>query len=143
MRWALAALVGLLLLSRRAVALVSPAPAPPEPSSDWEDSVELMPLKFAPGHRLASAAARAFDAAAEQSSAPRVTSSYRTREEQERLYALFLAGKGNLAARPGTSLHESGLAVDARGTPEWEAAMVRNGFKRTVVSEPWHWEFKR
>lgn len=142
MRWAFAALVGLLLVSRRAAALVSPAPAP-EPTSDWGDSVELMPLKSAPGHRLASAAARAFDAAAEQSSAPRVTSSFRTREQQERLYALYLAGKGNLAARPGTSLHESGLAVDARGTPEWEAAMLRNGFKRTVSSEPWHWEFRR
>lgn len=104
--------------------------------------MDLVELASAPGHKLTRAAARAFDAAASQSSPPRVTSSFRTRAQQEALYALFLAGKGNLAARPGTSLHESGLAVDARGTPAWEAAMVRNGFKRTVTSEPWHWEFK-
>ena len=35
-----------------------------------------------------------------------VRSGTRTRAEQERLYKLYLSGRGNLAAKPGTSLHE-------------------------------------
>lgn len=46
-------------------------------------------------------------------SPPRVTSVLRSRIEQERLYAKFLAGESELpAARPGTSKHELGLAFD-------------------------------
>jgi len=45
---------------------------------------------------------------------PRVTSVRRTRQQQEALYARFLAGmSGGLpAAPPGLSLHEYGLAFD-------------------------------
>lgn len=41
-----------------------------------------------------------------------ITSAYRSSEKQAKLYALYLAGKGNLAAKPGRSLHEKGLAID-------------------------------
>lgn len=39
-------------------------------------------------------------------------SSYRTLAQQQELYRLYLAGTGNLAAKPGTSNHGWGLAVD-------------------------------
>lgn len=82
----------------------------------------------------------------------------RTYAEQARLYAAYKAGKGNLAARPGHSLHESGLAMDVtRGTDaqKWlthggDPLKVRTGEKlrchaygwyRTVPSEPWHFAY--
>ena len=39
-------------------------------------------------------------------------SSYRTLDQQHELYRMYLAGTGNLAAKPGTSNHGWGLAVD-------------------------------
>ena len=48
-----------------------------------------------------------------------LTSSYRSREKQEYLYNLYLQGKGNLAARPGSSLHEKGLAIDVASDISW------------------------
>ena len=43
-----------------------------------------------------------------------ITSAYRTYADQERLYQRYLAGEsgGLPAARPGTSAHELGYAVD-------------------------------
>lgn len=44
---------------------------------------------------------------------PRVTSTVRTRREQQALYDRFLAGRSRFpAAPPGRSLHERGLAMD-------------------------------
>lgn len=110
------------------------------------DMTRIVPLSI-PGHYLRADAARAFEMAVSATSAPRVTSSYRSTEEQTRLYELWLAGKGNLAAKPGSSLHELGLAIDARGTPDWEEAMSAAGFHRPLMVpgpryEPWHWEYK-
>jgi hypothetical protein len=75
----------------------------------------------------------------------RVVSGFRTMEEQRRLYALYKAGRGNLAAPPGYSNHQSGHALDlntsAAGVYGW---LTRHagayGFRRTVPSEKWHWE---
>jgi len=39
-------------------------------------------------------------------------SAYRTYEQQAQLYDLYLSGQGPLAAPPGTSAHERGVAVD-------------------------------
>jgi hypothetical protein len=39
-------------------------------------------------------------------------SSYRTLAQQQELWNLYIKGKGNLAAKPGTSNHGLGLAVD-------------------------------
>jgi hypothetical protein len=70
-------------------------------------------------------------------------SSYRTFDEQQHFWNLFQAGKGNLAARPGTSNHGLGRAVDL-GSP---AAMRRviDRFGKPfgwswgeVTSEIWH-----
>ena len=71
----------------------------------------------------------------------------RASPEQQRLYAIYKAG-GDKAALPGWSNHQMGLALDLstkRGTNEafhWLTANAyRFKFKRTVASEPWHWEY--
>ena len=74
-------------------------------------------------------------------------SGFRTREHQAELYRAWRRGKGPIAARPGRSNHQSGRALDiavnsAPGALEWlEANAARFDFKRTVRSEPWHWEY--
>lgn len=78
----------------------------------------------------------------------------RTRARQQELYNLYRAGRGNLAARPGTSLHESGRALDLGGAFQnagsaehrWlQANAGRWGYKWTGKNfkqfEPWHWEW--
>ena len=87
----------------------------------------------------------------------------RTYAEQAALYAAYKAGRGNLAARPGTSLHERGNALDvSRGTSA-QLWMVKGGdpynakagekiransygWVRTVnkqgkSNEPWHFAY--
>lgn len=49
-----------------------------------------------------------------------IASAFRSRAKQEELYRLYLSGRGNPAARPGTSKHESGLAIDLnRDQADW------------------------
>ncbi|QRN95620.1 D-alanyl-D-alanine carboxypeptidase family protein [Archangium violaceum] len=78
-----------------------------------------------------------------------VNSGFRSMEEQRALYQKHLNGTGNLAARPGYSNHQGGIAVDvtvgatSSATYKWmENNAKRFGFIRTVPSEPWHWEFR-
>ena len=79
---------------------------------------------------------------------------YRTLDRQIYLRDLYLTGKGNLAAVPGTSNHGWGLAVDFRypgsvtSTPgfSWLLANAPSfGWTwagRTFAQvEPWHWEY--
>jgi len=76
-------------------------------------------------------------------------SGFRTMEEQRRLYALYLSGEGNLAARPGYSNHQGGIAMDLNGvggygtrTFQWLANNARRfGFVNDVGGEYWHWTF--
>lgn len=87
-----------------------------------------------------------------------VASAGRTFKEQVALWDAYRAGHGNLAARPGTSLHESGIALDVtRGTDaqKWmtygadplkvvagEATRAESyGWTRTVPSEAWHFSY--
>jgi hypothetical protein len=69
-------------------------------------------------------------------------SSYRTRAEQEALYKLYLEGRGNLAAIPGTSNHGWGLAVDL--AEPWMRTWIDEhgapfGWRKTEApSEWWH-----
>lgn len=82
----------------------------------------------------------------------------RTYNDQAKLYAAYKAGHGNLAAPPGTSKHETGLALDiSRSTAAqaWAAnggvlLKVKSGEKirandfgwfRTVPSEAWHFTY--
>ena len=67
-----------------------------------------------------------------------VGSGYRSMQEQARLYQAYLAGTGNLAAPPGSSMHNFGLASDG---PHWKN---RNpgafGLRFPIPSEDWHVE---
>ncbi|MBK04897.1 MAG: hypothetical protein CL920_25035 [Deltaproteobacteria bacterium] len=77
----------------------------------------------------------------------KINSGFRSYEEQKRLYDLYKAGRGNLAARPGYSNHQHGPAVDLNTRdPKVLRWLNKNGkkfgFVRTVPSEPWHWEYR-
>jgi len=75
-----------------------------------------------------------------------ITSGFRTQAEQQYLYNCYLnksCNSGNLAAKPGYSNHQNGRALDL-GTGNWTWVAnnaSRFGFKRTVPSERWHYEF--
>ena len=72
-----------------------------------------------------------------------VNSGYRSNAHQQQLYNRYLAGNGPVAARPGSSQHNFGLAADlapgnARDT---HGALARQfGLAFTVPSESWHVE---
>ena len=73
-----------------------------------------------------------------------VVSDYRTRAEQQALYNAYKNGTGNLAAPPGHSMHEQGLAFDIASS--WlnshpGALHMLNRLGGFPVSgEPWHWQ---
>ena len=82
-----------------------------------------------------------------------INSGFRTFQKQETLYNWYLADKKNhnLAAKPGTSNHQNGVAFDLN-TGGFDTAkypvyrwMKKNattyGFFRTVSREHWHWEY--
>src|SRR5688572_28062160 len=70
-----------------------------------------------------------------------VGSGFRTVEEQARLYADYQAGRGNLAAPPGKSNHNHGLAADIDGDKQ---CAHKNGpmfgLHFPVRGEDWHIE---
>lgn len=63
----------------------------------------------------------------------RVTSDHRSQDEQERLYQRYLAGKGPLAAKPGTSYHERDQALDIAKTPGMTLARIAKAFEDAGV----------
>lgn len=78
----------------------------------------------------------------------RVTSAFRTGEEQRRLYRRYLAGQSRYpVAAPGTSKHEYGLALDLVATDEtlrrlgmqWQSAGGEWGGERDPIhfAIPW------
>jgi LAS superfamily LD-carboxypeptidase LdcB len=75
-----------------------------------------------------------------------LNSGFRTQDEQRSLYRRYLNGTGNLAAPPGHSNHQHGQAIDVdvvrADAHDWmHANAPRMGWRRTVPSEPWHWEY--
>jgi hypothetical protein len=70
-----------------------------------------------------------------------IISGWRSRAQQAALYARYLSGSGNLAARPGTSKHERGLAVDWGGDVGLYQRLARSlGAHFPVSGERWHME---
>ena len=72
-----------------------------------------------------------------------VESAFRTRAEQERLWIKY--GKNTKrVARPGTSRHESGFAIDidrkSAAALESSGLFSKYGFHRPLKHEPWHVE---
>jgi LAS superfamily LD-carboxypeptidase LdcB len=76
----------------------------------------------------------------------RANSGFRTMDEQRALYQGYVNGTRGLAAAPGYSNHQHGEAIDidvvSDAAYRW---MFRNapamGWRNTVPSEPWHWEY--
>jgi D-alanyl-D-alanine carboxypeptidase len=105
----------------------------------------------ATGHRLWAPAATSLDAlmrAARQDGVNiGITDSYRPFAEQVDLARRKgLYARGGLAAKPGTSEHGWGLAVDldldARAQSWMRANAARFGFAATTPREPWHWSYR-
>lgn len=130
------------------------APAPSTTTrtvvSDTTGSVDL--VSIAGGHRLAPAAATAYNAAVAAYGRPiPLTDSFRSYAQQAECYRL----KPQLCSPPGRSLHEKGLAIDINQNlnlddPRLVSAMqstgwFRNGrkivWKGVTRPEPWHWSF--
>lgn len=90
-----------------------------------------------------------FEKALSQYSDIHVTSSFRTHEEQTRLYQAYLEGNNPyVVARPGYSKHQSGLALDiSRHSGNQERiheAMSQAGFHRPLpVKDPVHWVYRK
>ena len=88
------------------------------------------------------------NAAKEEGIDLRVTSGFRTMQEQQALFNSNQGSNSILVSKPGFSTHQTGVAVDfsiydKQGRVyEW---LVKNayrfGFIRTVPSERWHWEY--
>ncbi len=102
------------------------------------------------GHRLAAKAAAAWKrmeaAAAQEGITLKVTDSYRDHATQVDLVRRKgLYSQGGLAAKPGTSNHGWGLAVDLDLNGKQQAWMRANGarfgFVEDTPREPWHWGF--
>ncbi len=64
----------------------------------------------------------------------RVTSDHRSYAEQAALYARYKAGKGPLAAKPGTSLHEFDRAVDVAKTAGVTLEKLKKAFTSLGVT---------
>jgi hypothetical protein len=140
----------------------------PQPNADPSWSIDNDPVErvgYRKGHRhvfevvplgptaveVEITTARAFldmrAAAGEVGIDLRLESGFRTVEQQRALFRAWRKGRGNKAARPGMSNHQSGRALDiavgaSPGALDWlERHGESFGFKRTVASEPWHWEY--
>jgi hypothetical protein len=106
-------------------------------------------------HRLQPSAAAAYEAMVQAAKADgitwSITDSYRPYAAQVKVaQEKGLYSQGGLAARPGTSNHGWGTALDlggganSKGTKQndWLVANAgRFGFS-TIPREPWHWEYK-
>ncbi len=108
-------------------------------------TVDGKPVELA----TAMAYVRMQSAAAKAGVKIKISSGFRTMAEQQYFWNCYQTKKcnnGNLAARPGYSNHQSGHALDlntsASGVYSWLSKNGgKYGFKRTVPSEAWHWEY--
>lgn len=115
--------------------------------------IKLSEIPGAPGYYLQSAPVNVWaaflrlrDAAQRAGHTVNVNSAFRTMARQSKLYADYLAGIGNKAAKPGYSTHQNGLSVDIAvrdgSLLTWLRANAGPyGFAETVVGENWHWEY--
>lgn len=73
-----------------------------------------------------------------------INSATRALPQQFLLYRWFQQGRCGigLAAKPGNSNHESGLAVDVDDNAAWRSAFEANGFKWLGASDPVHFDYK-
>lgn len=123
------------------------------PSSEL-NSIPTLPAESGEKHSLNPVAAEAYSKMVAAAKADGITwgitDSYRTLDVQQRLVKeKGLYSQGGLAAKPGTSNHGWGSAVDldfkqGSGTAaqEWLKNNAANFGFSTIPREPWHWEHK-
>jgi LAS superfamily LD-carboxypeptidase LdcB len=129
----------------------APAVAKTAPVAGKNGRLQLAQLtQVEPGHYLEPSAANKFEqmktAAAKDGINLNINNAYRSYEKQvEMANRLGLYSQGGKAARPGTSNHGWGKAVDLNvkanpGSFEWlKQNASKYGFKN-IPREPWHWE---
>ena len=76
-----------------------------------------------------------------------LVSAWRDYSVQAYLYDLFLRGLGNLAAPPGSSDHERGIAIDlSNGIPWAQKNCTKYGWYNSGMTfsqkEPWHFDYR-
>ncbi|MBB2921757.1 D-alanyl-D-alanine carboxypeptidase family protein [Cellulomonas cellasea] len=152
----------------QAVARTAPAPAPAAATKPAAVFVDGVPADLAPygngrvpadalepvgstGHKLWAPAAGALEdvlaAAARDGVTIGITDSYRSFDAQvDVAQRKGLYSQGGLAAKPGTSPHGWGLAVDLKLDATAQAWMRANGgrfgFVEDTPREPWHWVYR-
>jgi hypothetical protein len=105
------------------------------------------------GKLVVTSTAKAFNvmkaAAANDGISLRINSGFRTMAEQQYLYKCYqtkTCNNGNKAAKPGTSNHQNGIAIDIHMNSQVYSWLGENaskyGFIRAVRSEIWHWELR-
>ncbi|QIG57881.1 lysin A [Microbacterium phage PauloDiaboli] len=75
-----------------------------------------------------------------------ITEAGRTRAQQQAHWDRYQKYGSPIAARPGTSLHEKGSAIDTNEGQNHVALLQSHGWRRTVyrngkLVEPWHFEY--
>ncbi len=72
-----------------------------------------------------------------------INSMLRTVAQQYLLYNWYQTGRCgiSLAAKPGNSNHETGLAIDVQEYSSWRSIFESNGFNWLGSSDPWHYDW--
>jgi S-layer homology domain/D-alanyl-D-alanine carboxypeptidase len=72
-----------------------------------------------------------------------INSMLRTVAQQYLLYNWYQTGRCgiSLAARPGSSNHETGTAIDIQEYSAWRSTLEANGFRWLGSSDPWHFDY--
>ena len=72
-----------------------------------------------------------------------INSALRTLPQQYMLYRWYQTGRCgiSLAAKPGTSNHESALALDVQDNAGWRSAMTGKSFRWLGASDPVHYDY--
>ena len=126
---------------------LAPPPPPPPSAPSWTAPVACPSCPSGEAY-LASNAAAAWNAMRQESlrlygidlypAGP--LSAYRSYGQQLYLYDLYVTGRGNLAAPPGTSSHEYGVALDL-ANPSMRAVVdrigARYGWAKTEARQEW------
>lgn len=72
-----------------------------------------------------------------------INSMLRTAAQQYLLYNWYQTGRCgiSLAAKPGLSNHETGMAIDIQEYSAWRTTLESNGFRWLGSSDPWHFDY--
>jgi hypothetical protein len=70
-----------------------------------------------------------------------INSSYRTNQQQREAYRRYQTGQGGIAAKPGMSRHEKGLAIDVGNYGEAAPYLEKYGLTNPINHDPVHFQF--